>query len=216
MADIDGGFAELETFANSMLQSLSAAEQKKLQSHIAQTMRCSHQRRIASQKNPDDSGFAKRKAPPPGRKTSSRAKAFLYPSGGFGPGRVVIMKSWKKMGEDKFIGYDRKASGMRTFLCDKIIKNLPSDIAGAGGGSDGKAKHCTIRRGAMFRKIKSGRYLRAGQTSEQAWIGFVGLLGAIASVHQFGEKDKPNPFAEAVDYPQRELLGLTAKTVTIC
>lgn len=40
---------------------------------------------------------------------------------------------------------------------------------------------------------------------------FIGLLGQISSVHQYGEKGKPNPFAATVDYSQRELLSLTAK-----
>lgn len=212
MADVDSGFAELEDFVGSMLLSLDGAQQKKLLSQISQTMRRSHQRRIASQTNPDGSKFAKRKPPKPDRESASNAKAFLYPAGGFGPGRVVMMRSWKKMGDDKYIGFDRRAGGMRTFVRSKIIKNLPSDIDGGGGtGDDRKAKGRSIRRGAMFRKIRTGRYLRAGQAPDEAWIGFVGLLGQIASVHQYGEKDKPNPFAEAVSYPQRELLGLSEK-----
>lgn len=209
MADIDGGFAELEKFTASMLRSLGKAEQQKLQHHIAHTMRRSHQRRIASQQNPDGSRFEQRKQLKKDRQTAS-AKKFLYPTGGSGEARLVVMKSWKKMGEDKFIGYDRRAGGMRTFIRDKIIKNLPDDIA-EGGGANGRMKRRSIRRGTMFRKIRMARYLRAGQGPDEAWIGFVGLLGQIASVHQYGEKDKPNPFAAAVDYPQRELLGLTAK-----
>lgn len=214
MADVDSDFAELEDFVGSMLRSLDGPQQKKLLGQISQTMRRSHQRRIASQTNPDGSKFAKRKPPKPDRQSSSVPKAFLYPAGGFGPGRVVVMRSWKKMGDDKYIGFDRRAGAMRTFIRSKIIKHLPSDIdggGGSGGESQAKAKRQSIRRGAMFRKIRTGRYLRAGQSPDEAWIGFVGLLGQIASVHQYGEKDKPNPFAEAVDYPQRELLGLTTK-----
>ncbi|HET6536725.1 MAG TPA: phage virion morphogenesis protein [Sphingopyxis sp.] len=213
MAGVDSGFAELEDFVGSMLLSLEGAQQKKLLGQISQTMRRSHQRRIASQTNPDGSKFAKRKPPKADRQQASHAKKFLYPAGGFGPPRLVVMKSWKKMGDDKFIGFDRRAGGMRTFVRSKIIKNLPSDAGGSegGGGDGGRGKGRSIRRGAMFRKIRTGRYLRAGQAPDEAWIGFVGLLGQIASVHQYGLKDKPGPFAEAVDYPQRELLGLSEK-----
>lgn len=210
MANVDSGFDQLEDFVSAMLHALEGAERKKLYNHIAQTMRRSNQKRIAAQKNPDGTAFAKRKAPKDDQK-SRTAKKLLYPAGGFGRPRMVVMKSWKKMGEDRFIGYDRRAGGMRTFLKSKVIRYLP-DKAPDGGGSDGKMqRRRTIRAAAMFRKIKMARYLRTGQSPDDAWIGFVGMLGHIASVHQYGEKDKPHPFSEEIDYAQRELLGLTAQ-----
>src|SRR5690606_33488950 len=118
--------------------------------------------------------------------------------------------SWKKMGEDKFIGYDRRAGGIRTFIRKHIIAKLGPDPRD-GMGRDGKLSRRRIRQQAMFRKIRTARYLKAGQTANEAWIGFVGMIGDIASVHQFGRKDRPHPLVDAVDYPQRELLGLTEK-----
>lgn len=208
MADLDSGFNELEDFVSAMLHSLESTERKKLYNHIAQNMRRSNQNRIAAQKNPDGSAFAKRKSPKEDKKSGTAMK-MLYPAGGFGQPRMVVMKSWKKMGEDRFIGYDRRAGGMRTFLKSKVIRYLP-DEAPDGGGSDGKIqRRRTIRTAAMFRKIKMARYLRTGQSPNDAWIGFVGMLGHIASVHQFGEKDKPHPFSEQIEYAKRELLGMT-------
>jgi phage virion morphogenesis protein len=209
MADVDVGFDALEDYVTSMLSALDGAEQRRLMSVIGQTMRRSHQRRIAAQKNPDGSKFAKRK-PPAEDQLSATPLKFLYPAGGAGRPRIVIMRSWKKIGEDKFIGYDRRAGGIRTFFRKHIIRFLDAD-ARDGAGRDGKLSRRRIRQQAMFRKIRTARYLKVGQRPNEAWIGFVGMIGDIASVHQFGGKDKPNAFTDAVDYPERQLLGLTAK-----
>lgn len=42
-------------------------------------------------------------------------------------------------------------------------------------------------------------------------IGGVEMICAIANVHQFCGKDRTNPVGEAVDYPERQLIGLTKK-----
>jgi phage virion morphogenesis protein len=209
MADVDSGFAELEDYVTSMLSALEGAEQRRLLSVISQNMRRSNQRRIAAQQNPDGSKFAKRKAPPDDQPSATPIK-FLYPAGGVGRPRIVIMRSWKKMGEDRLIGFDRRAGGIRTFFRKHIIRYLKEDPRDA-QGRDGKLSRRRVRQQAMFRKIRTARYLKAGQKPNEAWIGFVGMIGAIANVHQFGGKDKPNPFSEAVDYPERQLLGLTKK-----
>lgn len=209
MADVGTGFEELEDYVASMLSALDGAEQRRLMSVIGQTMRRSTQKRIAAQKNPDGSRFAKRK-PPADDQPSATPLKFLYPAGGVGRPRIVIMRSWKKMGEGKFIGYDRRAGGIRTFFRKHIIRFLDEDPRD-GMGRDGKLSRRRIRQQAMFRKIRTARYLKAGQGPGEAWIGFVGMIGDIASVHQFGGKDRPHPFVDAVDYPQRELLGLTAQ-----
>src|SRR4051794_26119383 len=126
MADVDVGFDALEDYVTSMLSALDGAEQRRLMSVIAQTMRRSQQKRIAAQKNPDGSRFAKRKAPAADQPAAKPLK-FLYPAGGVDRPRIVIMRSWKKMGEGKFIGYDRRAGGIRTFFRSNIIRFLEED-----------------------------------------------------------------------------------------
>jgi phage virion morphogenesis protein len=207
MADVDAGFAELEDYITSMLSALDGAEQRRLLSLVANNIRRSQQKRIAAQQNPDGSKFAKRKAPAEDQPSAKPLK-FLYPAGGVGRPRIVLMRSWKKMGEEKFIGFDRRAGGIRTFFRKHIIRYLDEDPRD-GQGRDGKLSRRRVRQQAMFRKIRTARYLKAGQRPGEAWVGFVGLLGEIASVHQFGGKDKPNPFVAPVDYPERQLLGLT-------
>lgn len=209
MADVDVGFDALEDYVTSMLAALDGAEQRRLMSVIGQTMRRSHQKRITAQKNPDGSRFEKRKAPADDQPAAKPLK-FLYPAGGAGRPRIVIMRSWKTMGEEKFIGYDRRAGGIRTFFRKNIIRYLEEDTRDS-KGRDGKLSRRRIRQQAMFRKIRTARYLKVGQRPGEAWIGFVGMIGDIASVHQFGGKDKPSLFSDAVDYPERQLLGLTAK-----
>lgn len=68
-----------------------------------------------------------------------------------------------------------------------------------------------LKKGAMFRKLRLARYLKTGANANEAWIGFVGRIAAIARVHQYGLKDKVSRLKNApeVQYPQRELLGLT-------
>lgn len=209
MADVDAGFAELEDYITSMLSALDGAEQRRLLSLVANNIRRSQQKRIAAQQNPDGSKFAKRKAPAEDQPSAKPLK-FLYPAGGVGRPRIVIMRSWKKRGEDRVIGFDRRAGGIRTFFRKHIIRFLDEDPRDE-QGRDGKLSRRRVRQQAMFRKIRTARYLRAGQRPGEAWVGFVGLIGEIASVHQFGGKDKPNPFSAPVDYPERQLLGLTKK-----
>ena len=67
----------------------------------------------------------------------------------------------------------------------------------------------TIRRGAMFRKLRLARNLQTGVTDSEAWVGFVGRAARIALVHQEGAMDRPSPRQRPVRYERRQLLGLT-------
>lgn len=71
------------------------------------------------------------------------------------------------------------------------------------------AKKGRIRRQAMFRKLRMARYLRAGATENEAWIGFAGRAAAIARVHQDGLPDAPAPGQAQVRYARRVLVGLS-------
>ena len=62
---------------------------------------------------------------------------------------------------------------------------------------------------AMFSKLRTTRFLKASTTATEAAVGFVGRAARIAQIHQDGLLDKPSPGARAIQYPARELLGLT-------
>lgn len=204
-----GDLADLERFVGGMLKSLEPAQRRSLFRKVATTMRRSNQRRIAAQKNPDGSAFDPRK-PPAEPKPGNYAVKFLYPSGGSGSPRLVFMKSWEKQGPI-FTGFDREAGGLRSFEFAKVIKWLRVDPEEQNAGGGKIRKRTTIRQRAMFRKIRRGGILQAGQNDHEAWIGFGGRVAEVARVHQFGLRDRPARHAREVRYARRELLGMTAQ-----
>jgi phage virion morphogenesis protein len=68
----------------------------------------------------------------------------------------------------------------------------------------------TIRRMAMFKKLRLARNLNAGATDAEAWVGFVGRAARIARVHQEGGVDRPSSGQAPVRYAKRVLIGPTA------
>lgn len=67
----------------------------------------------------------------------------------------------------------------------------------------------TIKRKAMFRKLRNGSNLKAGATDTEAWVGFSGRAAQIAHVHQEGLEDVPSKGRKPVRYARRILLGDT-------
>ena len=106
-------------------------------------------------------------------------------------------------------GFDIEVGAIRSFERDKIVKWLPVPEEHR-GGSAARKRHARIRRRAMFRRLATARFLRNGVDDQGVWVGFSGKVGQIASVHQYGLRDRPSLRAKAVPYPKRELLGVTA------
>ena len=209
MDHADGGdLSELEAFVGGMLKALEPAARRRLFRKVATTMRRQNQKRIAAQRNPDGSAFEKRKAPIEPQPGNYTAK-FLYPSGGAGAPRLVLMKSWVKQGPI-FTGYDVEARGIRSFEWDKVIKWLRADPEEENASGGRSRNRSTVRQRAMFRKIRRSGILQAGQSDHEAWIGFGGAVAQVARVHQFGLRDRPARHARETRYARRELLGLTA------
>ncbi|WP_370605129.1 phage virion morphogenesis protein [Citrobacter braakii] len=71
-----------------------------------------------------------------------------------------------------------------------------------------RAKKGRIKR-AMFQKLRTSRYMKASSRSDAAVVEFTGKVQRIVRVHQFGLKDRPNPYSVDVQYPERQLLGFT-------
>ena len=67
----------------------------------------------------------------------------------------------------------------------------------------------TIKRKAMFRKLRNTTNLKAGSTDTEAWVGFSRRAARIARVHQEGLEDTPAKGAKPVRYARRLLLGDT-------
>lgn len=71
-----------------------------------------------------------------------------------------------------------------------------------------RAKTGRIKR-AMFQKLRASRYMKATGRENSAVVEFTGKVQRIARVHQYGIKDRPNPHAKDVQYPERQLLGFS-------
>lgn len=71
-----------------------------------------------------------------------------------------------------------------------------------------RAKTGRIKR-AMFPKLRTSRYMKAGGRDNSAVVEFTGKVQRIARVHQYGLKDRPNAHAQDVQYAERQLLGFS-------
>jgi phage virion morphogenesis (putative tail completion) protein len=64
---------------------------------------------------------------------------------------------------------------------------------------------------AMFQKLRTSRYMKAGGRENSAVVEFTGKVQRIARVHQYGLKDRPGVHSRDVKYAQRQLLGYSFK-----
>jgi len=71
-----------------------------------------------------------------------------------------------------------------------------------------RAKKGRIKR-EMFAKLRTNRYMKASGDDSAAVVEFTGKVLRIARVHQYGLKDRPNPHSKGVQYPERQLLGIS-------
>jgi len=200
---------EIEQLAGALIRSLSPGQRRGLMRRMGRALAQSQRTRIAAQRNPDGTAFEprKQKAPPV---SGNGAACFLYPSGGGGEPREVIMKSFAWGAGRMMTGFDIKAGAIRSFEFDKVVKWLPVPDQYKNAGGSKLRRRGGLRRRAMFRRLASAKYLRSGADDQGFWVGFAGKVSRIASVHQYGLRDKPSLRAAAVPYPQRELLGATA------
>jgi phage gpG-like protein len=199
-------FAPIERLAGDLLLRLAPAEKRSLLRKMARAIRDRQSQRIARQQNPDGTAYAKRHVPRE-QKPGAYAVRFLYPKGAAEP-RVVFMKSWVRQGP-LMTGFDVEAGGIRSFFFDKVAQWLPVDAAEQNAGAGKLRRRSAIRRAAMFRKLRGGRFLRGDATAMEAWIGFTGRAGELARIHQEGRMDSVVKGGRKVRYAARGLLGLT-------
>ncbi|MGY2295016.1 phage virion morphogenesis protein [Pseudomonas yamanorum] len=75
---------------------------------------------------------------------------------------------------------------------------------------DLRGKQGRVRRKlAMFKKLRTARYLKVRGDRNTVTVGFTGRVARIARVHQYGLKDRAERGAPEVRYEQREPLGFT-------
>ncbi len=199
------GLDQIERLALLYLSRASGAEKLKLLATLARDLRTAQATRIAAQRQPDGEPFAPRRPrrpDPPG----AYSIRFLYPRGDLHP-RAVLLRSWVHQG-DVFTGLDVATGALRSYRWDKVVRFLPvaPEQRAPGPRLPQRGK---IRARAMFRKLRTSRYLRAGVEGDEAWGGWDGAAATIARVHHEGLSDRPAPGAKPVRYPRRVLLGLS-------
>ncbi|WP_265281255.1 phage virion morphogenesis protein [Verminephrobacter aporrectodeae] len=65
----------------------------------------------------------------------------------------------------------------------------------------------------MFTGMRSAGYLKAQGSTSDAVVGFVARVQRIARVHHFGLPDRVKVGGPVYQYPERELLGITAPQI---
>lgn len=205
MADTDG-LIELERIAGALLANMDSSDRRRIFRAMARDLRASQSARIGAQQNPDGSAYEPRrpKAAPRG---SAYPVRFLYPKGAAAP-RPVFMKSWVRQGP-LLTGFDIERGAIRSFFWDKIDKWLPVEAADRAKPTGSLRRRGSIRRGAMFRKLRGGRHLKSGASDLEIWVGFSGRAANVAGIHNDGLEDRPALKAKPMRYPRRVLLGLT-------
>lgn len=200
---------DIEHLAGSLLRSLGSGQRRKLLRRMGRDLAQANRARISAQREPGGAAFTPRKAKMP-PVTGRGAACFLYPAGGSGEPRRVIMKSFTWGNDRMMTGFDIESGAIRSFEFGKIIKWLPvpEEYRNRTGGA--LRRRGGLRRKAMFRRLASGRYLRSQADDRGFWVGFSGKASAIAAIHHYGLCDKPSLRAQALRYPARELIGADA------
>jgi phage virion morphogenesis protein len=71
-----------------------------------------------------------------------------------------------------------------------------------------RAKKGRVKR-EMFAKLRTNRFMKATGRDDAAVVEFTGKVQRMVNVHQYGLKDEPGPKSKPVQYPARQLLGLS-------
>lgn len=77
-----------------------------------------------------------------------------------------------------------------------------------------RTKKGSIKRKAMFARLRTQRFLKVGADADGLEVGFRGRAAYIAEAHQFGSQRRDRRGRVFVT-PRRELLGLTDREIQI-
>jgi phage virion morphogenesis protein len=76
-------------------------------------------------------------------------------------------------------------------------------------------KKGSIRKRAMFLRLRTSKFLRTTASPTDLTVGFIGRASRIARVHQDGLTDQVAPGGKRVRYARRGLLGMTDADIDI-
>lgn len=194
-------FLELDSMLASVVSGLTPMARRTLTRELAVGLRTRQAARIGKQQNPDGTAYSPKKVREV--KTWVGSLRFLWNSGKGNQVREIV--NWRHSkghnGEDMVTGYDPQSGGFRSFRRADIEQYISIDL-------NRQAIRRTLRKNAMFQRIRAYRYLRTRATADEAQVGLEGRAGAIARIHQFGLVDSLSEHFRA-KYPARELLGFS-------
>lgn len=192
------GSEALTTTLSGLLHKLNPIERRRLNREIAKQLRTSHSERIKSQRNPDGSRYTARK---PSYQPHNKPVSFIY------HGVKRHLRSYRNEG-DRLIGYDVETGGVKTFLRSKVERWLRPP---KGGQSAKKPQKRRLR--PMFGRLRSPRFIKLINSTDVAGLHIPGSAGRIAEPHQYGLRDQVRPGGPTVQYPVRQILGLTDQEI---
>ncbi|MFP2768329.1 phage virion morphogenesis protein [Oceanisphaera sp. KMM 10153] len=199
---MESNFQELPDYIDALIAKMEPAQRKELTRKIAKSLRASQAKRIRQQKAPDDSAFEKRKP-----QKAKREIKFIYQTGD----EVRHLRSWRET-KHYIIGFDRYRGNIRTFKKSRIIRTLFVNRGETTALLD--RNRGDIRR-RMFTGLIKSRWLKSKGDASEASVGFQGVASRVARVHHYGLKDKVNERGGEVDYPERQLLGITREELEL-
>lgn len=199
---MDNSIQALPDYIDALISKMEPAQRKELTRKIAKSLRGSQAKRIRQQKAPDGSVFEKRKP-----QKAKREIKFIYQTGD----EVRHLRSWRES-KHYIVGFDRYRGNIRTFKKSRIIKTLSVNRGETSTLLD--RSRGDIRR-RMFTGLIKSKWLKGKGDGSEASVSFQGIAGRVARVHHYGLRDKVNERGDEVDYPARELLGITREELEL-
>lgn len=188
-------FHELDQVFADILGGMSPAGRQRTAREISRMLRQSQSRRIARQENPDGSKYEKRR-----RKVlrSQAGISFIWND------ETRHLKNWRATKGSRgrmLTGFDEERGAVRSFYREDIERYLEINFM--------QTRKDTTKSDPMFRRLRTARFLKARADANGATVGFSGVPGRIATIHQRGLRDRVSKQGAMASYPRRELLGLT-------
>ncbi|WP_057055599.1 phage virion morphogenesis protein, partial [Burkholderia pseudomallei] len=113
-----------------------------------------------------------------------------------------------KAGTDKESGRDLRGAQQSRVAARRNPDGSPyAPRKGKAGGKRLREKAGRVKREAVFRKLRTARYLRTDIDDTGLAIGFDERLSRIARVHHEGQKAPVEPGGPLAQYPVRVVLG---------
>lgn len=186
---------DLELLADSLARMGDMKRLGEIINLISRKVKANNTGRIKANVQPDGS-------PMPRRKLSRKGNAhiaFVYKNPVTGVTLVRNLKNYRHFGP-YIKGFDRTRGAIRSFRISRIVRFISID----------KSK-VVIRKAPqkMFKNIIKAKWFKLKTSPSSATIEFAGVAGQVAAIHHYGEKDRPNPKAKEIRYPERKLLAVT-------